>query len=87
MSKQPNKKYEHINPSDYKHASPWDIREEARNRGVGTPSPLVAELYRLADAKAERMWRDPSRMALAYGFDSTTDYLEWCEAVGLGKGR
>lgn len=78
-------KYEHINPADYKNASPWDLWEEARQkaRDFG-PNDVSAELNRLAHAKNERMWRDPARMALAYGFDSTAEYLEWCNAVGLG---
>lgn len=74
-------KYEYINPGDYKHASPWDlwrVAKEAKTREV------QAELNRLAHAKNERMWRDPARMALAYGFDSTEQYLEWCSVVGMG---
>lgn len=74
-------KYEHINPADYKHASPWDLWQEAEGDAVGG---VAVELNRLAHAKNERMWRDPARMALAYGFDSTADYLKWCSVVGMG---
>lgn len=74
-------KYEHINPGDYKQASPWDLWEEAKTAGN---SDTQKELNRLAHAKSERMWRDPARMAMAYGFGSTQEYLEWCHAVGIG---
>jgi hypothetical protein len=86
MTMQPTHDYEHIKPGDYRRASPWDLREqaqhEARGGRGGTPERAV-ELFRLADAKENRLFRDPARMAIQGGFRSVAAYLNWCNVVGL----
>lgn len=74
------REYKHIDPRDYDGASPHDMREQAKNepeRG-GTPE-RAEELERLATSKENRLFRDPSRLAILYGFDSKDAYLRHCQ--------
>lgn len=80
----PNAGYSFIDQRDYKHASPYDLREQARNeaRRGGTPG-RAAELERLASAKEKRLFDDAGRLAIREGFETAGDYLKWCAAVGI----
>ena len=78
--------YNAINPRDYMKSSPWDLRDQAMHEAQrgGTPERM-AELFKLADSKENKLFRDPARHAIKEGFDTPQAYLDWCAAVGIAK--